>query len=157
MRKMLTAVALMLAVMMVASSSYAETAEYSGTYTGASAMVGLSTSASDPDLGDVNFGGVSFTGFEGIPLSISIVDATGSDVAWTFAQDLDGDTTFGEPGEPSVGGCGAGGSLSDVNFVEGAPTTAFIRSAGRLNRTTLEYSLCPGVATTGTIVLTVEA
>lgn len=160
MKKMLTAGALALAVMMVVSSAQAENVTYSGTYTGSLVGAGLWVNNDDPDVGPIvgDFGGYSFEGWEGTPLSVSIADVNGGDLLWSASQDLDADLTSGEPGEPSVSGCGTGGDLSAsaVPFVAGTPLTVFIRSMASVNRNTLEYRTCPGLATRGTITLTVE-
>jgi hypothetical protein len=156
MRKMLSAAALVTAVMMVSTTSYAETNEYSGNYTGATIGVGLWLGLGDPDLGD--FGGVGFAGVEGTPISFSIADATDTDIAWTVAQDLNGDTTAGGPGEPRVTGCGKGGSLEGASpaFVEGATLIVFVRSVARVGTAGPTAEACPGLATHGTITLTSE-
>lgn len=149
MRKMLSMAALVLSIMMVASTSYASTNEYTGTYTGSLAGAGLWLQTGDPDLGD--FGGFGFEGTEGVPTAISITDATGGSVGYTIAQDLDGDLTAGETGvEPSVSGCGKGGSLeaSAIPFVEGARIVVFLYSGANGLRP------CAGAATHGTLTLT---
>ena len=159
MRKMLSASALVLSIMLVASSSHAATNEYVGTYTGGLAGAGLWLGNPDPEAQTIvgDFGGYSFDGTEGVPATLVIADATGGIVAYTVAQDLDGDTTAGEAGlEPSVSGCGNGGSLSGsaIPFVEGAPITVFLRSAGRVSTSTATFTPCDGVVTHGTITLT---
>lgn len=155
MRKMLTAAALMLAVMMVASTSHADTNEYTGNYTGAPVGTGLWLGLGDPDVGD--FGGVGFAGTEGTPVGLTIADATGSALAFTVAQDLDGDTTAGEAGEPSISGCGTSADLAAaaVEFQEGFEIIVFLRSVARV-RTTPAVEPCPGLATHGTITLVTE-
>lgn len=156
MRKMLTAASLMLAVVMIASSAHAES--YTGTYSGGLVGAGLWVNTGDPDVGD--FGGFSFSGTEGVPVSVTIADASGGPVAWTVSQDLNGDLTAGDPvfSEPTISGCGTVGSLagSAFPFQEGFAITVFLRSVVRVNRSTGEVAPCPGVATHGTITLTTE-
>lgn len=150
MRKMLSMAALMLSVMMVASSSQAATNTYTGTYTGSLAGVGLWYQLGDPDLGDV--GGYGFTGTEGDPVSVAVADATGRAVGITVAQDLDGDLTAGEAGEPSQRGCGKSLSLvgSTVPFQAGFPIVVFLYTGAN------SVTPCAGAATHGTITLTTE-
>lgn len=150
MRKFLSIVALMLSVMLVVSTSHA-TETYTGTYSGSLVGAGLWVNTGDPDVGD--FGGYSFTGTEGEPLSLAIADASGGIVGYTVAQDVDGDLTAGEAGEPSVGGCGTGGSLAGslVPFVEGVPVVVFLYSGAK---GLVPPRPCAGVATHGTLTLT---
>lgn len=152
MRKFLSTVALMLSVMLVASTSHA-TETYTGTYTGALAGAGLWLNTQDeaPEVG--GFGGYQFQGTEGEPLSLTIEDASGGIVAYTVAQDLNNNLQSGEAGEPSVSGCGKGGSLegSLVPFQEGLPVTVFLYSAAR---GLVPPRPCQGVVTHGTLTLT---
>lgn len=151
MRKMLSMAALMLSVMLVASSSYAETTDYSMKYTGGGPVVGLTYALGDPDLGDI--GGVRFVGTEGEPTSVKISDASGGPVRFNAAQDLDGDIQAGEAGEPTVSGCARPGeaaalSGSLVPFQEGFDIVIFVYTASASAAT------CRGGATQGTVTLT---
>ncbi len=157
MRKMLTFSALALSVMLVASSSQAAQNEYVKTYTGGPAAISFIASPPPPvgtPLGD--FGGATFSNTDGLPVSVTFADATGGIAAWTVAQDLNANLII-EPGlEPSVSGCGNGGSLAGtaIPFQAGAPVGVWLRSVGRLDRAAATFTPCEGVVTNGTITLT---
>jgi hypothetical protein len=105
----------------------------------------------DPDISPIigGIGGASFKTFEGVPATISISDALDKPISVTIAQSTNGNTTYGEVGEPRVDGCGTSFDLSTslVPFEADSQVIVFVY-------TYRESTPCEGAATHGTVTMT---
>lgn len=107
----------------------------------------LNDSDISPIVGGI--GGASFKIFDGVPASLSVSDATDKPISVTIAQSTNGNTTYGEEGEPRVDGCGTSFDLSTslVPFEPESQVIVFVY-------TFRESTPCEGAATHGTVTLT---
>lgn len=151
MKKALTAGALLIAALLVAPTSYAaetRTANYlapGGANPGVSGYLDVDSLV--PEAGG-DIGGARFAAEGLTPVKVDIADAGGRAVGYTVAQDFNNNNLSGESGEPRVAGCGKTVTLgaSAVPFSPDHATVVFI----------VENPTCAGIATSGTITLTLE-
>jgi hypothetical protein len=97
----------------------------------------------------VNVGGIWFQGPGDKTLSRATAqDTNGSPVRLRVAQDLNNNFQYGDPGEPSVSGCGTVDlSKSSIPFESDEPVAVFVSIA---------YTGCIAAGTTGTVTLFVS-